>query len=104
MKASPKKLRDGSWGALVTGDIPRKGETITVVTKSGRARSEKVKSVLWRGSSDSGLKTAIVSLVGTSSGTKSTRCSECKGPIRDASHHRAMGGLCGSCAFDEYDG
>lgn len=30
-------------------------------------------------------------------------CRECRGPIVNAPHHRAMGGLCGSCAFDEYD-
>ena len=30
-------------------------------------------------------------------------CRNCKGVVRDAPHHRAMGGLCGSCAFDEYD-
>lgn len=31
------------------------------------------------------------------------RCRECGGEIKDAPHHRAMGGLCGDCAFDEYD-
>jgi hypothetical protein len=31
------------------------------------------------------------------------RCRECRGPLRDAKHHSAMGGLCGECAFDEYD-
>lgn len=31
------------------------------------------------------------------------RCRGCKGPIRHAKHHRAMGGYCGSCAHDEYD-
>jgi hypothetical protein len=30
-------------------------------------------------------------------------CRGCGGPIRDAGHHRAMGGFCGACAFDEYD-
>jgi hypothetical protein len=30
-------------------------------------------------------------------------CRGCGGPIRDASHHRAMEGYCGSCAFDEFD-
>jgi hypothetical protein len=36
-------------------------------------------------------------------GARNGRCRECRGPIKDAPHHRAMGGLCGSCAFDEYD-
>jgi hypothetical protein len=46
---------------------------------------------------------------GTGSGVSSPRymghgrCRECGGPIKDAKHHRAMGGLCGECAFDEYD-
>lgn len=34
---------------------------------------------------------------------KSGRCRGCGGELRDAAHHRAMGGYCGSCAFDEYD-
>lgn len=33
----------------------------------------------------------------------SGRCRSCHGPIMNAPHHRAMGGLCGNCAFDEYD-
>jgi len=32
-----------------------------------------------------------------------TTCRGCRGPIRNAPHHRAMGGYCGYCAFDEYD-
>lgn len=32
-----------------------------------------------------------------------TTCRECHGPLVNAPHHSAMGGLCGSCAFDEYD-
>lgn len=31
------------------------------------------------------------------------RCRECGRGLRDASYHVAMGGLCGECAFDEYD-
>jgi hypothetical protein len=31
-------------------------------------------------------------------------CRECGGPLVDASHHRAMQGYCGGCAFDEFDG
>ena len=34
----------------------------------------------------------------------SKRCRECKGPIVHAPHYRAMDGMCGYCAFDEYDG
>lgn len=34
---------------------------------------------------------------------RSGRCRGCGGPIRDARHHAAMGGYCGSCAFDEFD-
>lgn len=30
-------------------------------------------------------------------------CQACGGELKDAGHHKAMGGLCGSCAFDEYD-
>ena len=31
------------------------------------------------------------------------RCKSCHGPIVNAPHHRAMGGYCGHCAFDEFD-
>jgi hypothetical protein len=31
------------------------------------------------------------------------RCRGCRGPIRNAPHHHAMGGYCGYCAFDEFD-
>lgn len=34
---------------------------------------------------------------------KSGRCRGCGGPITNAAHHAAMGGYCGTCAFDEYD-
>lgn len=30
-------------------------------------------------------------------------CRGCRGPIRHAAHHAAMGGYCGKCAFDEFD-
>lgn len=30
-------------------------------------------------------------------------CRGCRGPIVNAPHHRAMGGYCGTCAFDEFD-
>lgn len=32
-----------------------------------------------------------------------TNCRGCHGPLDDAPHHRAMGGYCGNCAFDEFD-
>lgn len=31
------------------------------------------------------------------------RCRTCSQPVADVPHHRAMDGLCGSCAFDEFD-
>jgi hypothetical protein len=31
------------------------------------------------------------------------RCRGCGGALRDVPHHAAMGGYCGSCAFDEFD-
>jgi len=40
---------------------------------------------------------------GGSSSGRGGRCRGCGGLIRDAPHHRAMGGYCGSCAFDEFD-
>jgi len=34
---------------------------------------------------------------------RSGRCRGCGGALRDVPRHAAMGGYCGSCAFDEFD-
>lgn len=112
--ATPAKLRDGSWGARIEG-AAAPGDTLTITTKAGKTWQAKVTRVVWQGEG-----VALVATVSLDSapraaapaakrrktgweGIRGGRCRECGGPIKDCSHHRAMGGLCGSCAFDEYD-
>lgn len=55
------------------------------------------------GSSSTSSSTSSSSSRSSPSRHRSGRCRDCGREIRDAPHHRAMGGLCGDCAFDEYD-
>jgi len=103
------KLRDGSWGVRAPAST-KAGDTITVTKKSGETKVERVERVLWTGDGialcalapSSGYSAQRVQRTSSAGGT-SGRCRECRGPIRSSPEHRAMGGLCGSCAFDEYD-
>ena len=114
--ATYSKLRDGTWGIKVEGEA-HQGCAYSVTTKAGATKHETVQKVLWTGADTRTRK--IVSLCtivhfegGTSEGhshqsrrrsSSGGRCRDCGGPIQDAPEHRAMGGLCGTCAFDEYD-
>ena len=49
MQASYTKLRSGEWGARVLGDPPQAGDEITVTTKKGDKKQERVKIVIWTG-------------------------------------------------------
>jgi len=90
------KLRDGSWG--LRGRDLVEGQTVTVTKRSGERQTATVGRVVWRGRDGTCLATKS-----GGSGRRVGNCRECGGPLVDASHHRAMGGLCGHCAFDEYD-
>lgn len=103
--ASFAKLDGGKWGVRVPG-VPAVGSTVEVEGKYGRKTVTIAAVVETRDGS------SVCSIVAeprkprSSSGRGSHgggRCRECHGPIVDARHHRAMGGLCGACAFDEYD-
>jgi len=108
MNATFTKLRDGNWGLRVTGGTPAPGQTINVSKKDGAVVRKTIGKVLWKGP-DACLCTVEddrPSNPGTSgrrSGGSSGCCRECRGALVSAPHHRAMGGLCGFCAFDEYD-
>lgn len=99
------KLRDGSWGIKVAGTAIA-GQVVTVTTKAGATRSETIARVLY-----SGPNYIVCSVVEKpwrqpkrlQSRLSNGRCRECRGPVVDSPHHRAMNGLCGSCAFDEFD-
>ena len=46
--ASPAKLRDGSWGARVRGQVAQ-GDVITIRTAAGKEWQARVRSVVWSG-------------------------------------------------------
>jgi len=92
--ASPTFLKSGAWGARVLSSAVNEGDTLTVIAKSGTAWEATVERVVWRGSD--------VTLCETERRDVG-RCRECGRAAVDADIHRAMGGLCGDCAFDEYD-
>lgn len=54
MKATPTKLRNGSWGARVVFDAaaalpPRENDIIAITTRSGKSWNARVERVLWTG-------------------------------------------------------
>jgi hypothetical protein len=104
------KLKDGSWG--LRGPVSElQAGRVTVSKKDGTSKVEVVDSILVTFEDGNGL--AKIGRSETSSSRpsnshghghgKRTRCRECGGALKDAPHHRAMGGYCGSCAFDEFD-
>lgn len=48
MAAKPIKLRNGTWGAQVEGEV-QTGDTITITTKAGKSWDARVVRVLWTG-------------------------------------------------------
>jgi hypothetical protein len=46
--ASPAKLKNGSWGARVRGDVTE-GDTITITTRGGKSWDARVTKVVWSG-------------------------------------------------------
>jgi hypothetical protein len=111
-KTTYTKLRDGSWGVRAPAGT-KAGDPITVTKRDGTTKPERVERVLWEGdgialcaiapSAPSAKSGGYSAQRVSRAGGASDRCRECRGPIRHAPEHRAMGGLCGSCAFDEYD-
>lgn len=53
LEASPKQMKDGSWGATVKGKA-RIGDQITVITRSGKQWIAEVSEVVWVGTSQYG--------------------------------------------------
>lgn len=50
--ATPKKLRNGSWGAIVRGDVAQdvgEGAPLEIIAKSGKRWEAKIVRVVWRG-------------------------------------------------------
>lgn len=46
LNATPAKLRDGSWGARVSGAV-KKGDPILITTKAGKSWDALVDRVVW---------------------------------------------------------
>ena len=50
--ARPKRLRDGSWGAVIEEETKQKiaaGEQIMVATRSGKSWLTEITEVIWQG-------------------------------------------------------
>jgi hypothetical protein len=46
MRATPKKLKNGRWGATVHGAV-QAGDTVTITTRAGKSWEARVDRVLW---------------------------------------------------------
>jgi hypothetical protein len=109
LTASPTKLRNGDWGVTVKSERVRPGDSVTVTTKSGKSWEALIEKVIWKGngvaicSVRKSSKSRTPSPSYRSRGWGGGRCRGCGGAVKDAPHHRAMEGYCGSCAFDEFD-
>lgn len=115
MTATPTKLRDGTWGARVSGRVSE-GDLVTIRTSTGKTWQARITRIVWAGKDRDGADAAIVATASTEPKPATParrarigapraggRCRGCRGEIADAPHHRAMHGYCGSCAFDEFD-
>lgn len=115
MNATYTKLRDGNWGIKIVGAgeelgaAKLEGKVVTVRKASGEVKQETVAKVIYSQPTyvlctlaRAGTRSAH-SYAGRPSSSGGGRCRECRGPLVSVPEHRAMGGLCGSCAFDEYD-
>lgn len=80
MKATPKKLRDGTWGVLVQGK-PKSGDVVTVVTKGGKTWQAHIALVIW--SNDE------ISICSTAKKEQSDAELEAKGYIRIQNGNRS---------------
>ena len=58
--ANPKKLRDGSWGAVTRNRVPRVGDLIEIHTKAGKVWMARVEAVLWDNGQQAIVKTSSV--------------------------------------------
>lgn len=98
ISATPAKLKTGDWGARVIGTA-KPGDVLTITSAGGKSWIASVERVVWTNGEVTLCATASNSDRPSSSG----RCKGCGHAIRNAPHHRAMGGYCGECAFDEFD-
>ena len=62
--ATYTKLKNGAWGVRVPG-LAQVGQVVSVVKRSGEAKTEVVKAVLWHGTARDGREASLVSIAGT---------------------------------------
>lgn len=98
--ATPKKLRDGSWGALATSEHIAAGDVVEITTRSGKSWLATVGRVLWAGDGK-----AICTTYSTTRGGRPAdsgrECDECgrRGARHTAVDSSGLGGtVCGRCA------
>lgn len=100
-KATPQKLRDGTWGARVYGAAPQVGETITIETKSGKTWETKVLVVLsagtFGGRETSLVKTESTARSKTGKQKGGVHCDECHRFTKSPQSCRDSSGLSGQC-------
>src|SRR3954465_11943238 len=97
--ATPAKLNSGAWGARVAGHQVAVGDEVSIAAQSGKAWTATVSRIVWKGPDVTLVATGEVA----NSHPLSGRCKGCGRGIKDAPQHRAMGGYCGECAFDQFD-
>lgn len=97
--ATPAKLKSGAWGARVAGYQVAVGDEVSIAAQSGKTWTAVVAQIVWKGPD----LTLVATGQAAHSHSHSGRCKGCGRRIKDAPQHRAMGGYCGECAFDEFD-
>ena len=87
IKATPTKLRSGEWGARADGDV-KKGDNITITTKSGKSWTATVEKVVWTGNG--------ISIVATkkTTGSYTPAIRNTRGYVTERGHHE------GYCGYD----
>jgi hypothetical protein len=93
--ATPKKLKDGSWGALAQSESVTPGDTLQVTARSGKSWGATVSKVLWAGDGK-----AIVS-TDSGKGVRDGFCDECghesEGLKKATDSSGIEGYVCGRC-------
>lgn len=93
------KLKTGDWGIKGPVKDIKPGRAVKVLKKStNEIKSEVVKKLICDFKDGNGIAS-----IEQDEHYGRTTCKECKGPLVNAPHHRAMEGYCGHCAFDEFD-
>jgi hypothetical protein len=98
-QATPTLLKSGEWGARVLAPQVGVGDQLTVVAKNGNSWEAQVDGIVWQGEDVALCRTSRSRVARAQTGY----CTQCGRRAVDCSFHAAMGGLCGECAFDEYD-